>query len=72
MLFLSGVAMAAWASSCGDFVVLHECLGFPESPETQNSLCSCYPLAYPEQMCPGTQLLCWPPRLIEASRWCWW
>ncbi|KAI4567356.1 hypothetical protein MJG53_008935 [Ovis ammon polii x Ovis aries] len=52
----SGVAMAAWASSCGDFAVFHECLGFPESPQTQNRLCSCSPLAFPEQMCPGAQL----------------
>lgn len=51
----SGVAMAAWASSCGDFAVFHECLGFPENPKTQNRLCSCSPLAFPEQMCPGAQ-----------------
>ncbi|CAI9164312.1 unnamed protein product [Rangifer tarandus platyrhynchus] len=62
MLFLPGVAMAAWASSCGDVVVSHDASGSLRARNPEQPLLLLSP-GFSRAEGPGTQLFVGPPGL---------
>ena len=72
MLFLPGVAMAAWASSCGDVAVrMLPCStsasGSLRAPKPRTASALALPWLFQSRWYRSSTVCC-PPRLIEASQ----